>query len=194
MVEGCRELGMEALSLYAFSTENWNRTELEVNTLFRLLSKYIHIEIQEIHEQGIRVTMMGRMKGLPARAAKDLQYCMDLTRENTDMVLNVAVNYGSRTEIADAAQSIAREVKAGALDPEAVDEACVTDHLYTAGLPDPDLLIRTSGELRLSNFMLWQLSYAELVVTDTLWPDFRKEHLYEAIKQYQSRNRRFGGR
>jgi undecaprenyl diphosphate synthase len=194
-VEGCRELeGIEALSLYAFSTENWRRSRTEVSALFRLLSKYIKIELDTIHKEDICVRVMGRRDGLSQRVQADLDYCESLTRENKSMVLNVAINYGSRREIADAAQAIAREVKEGWLEPEAVDEETFARYLYQPDLPDLDLLIRTSGELRLSNFMLWQLSYAEIVATKTLWPDFRKRHLHKAIAEYQARSRRFGGR
>ncbi|GMV93939.1 MAG: isoprenyl transferase [Candidatus Hydrogenedentota bacterium] len=194
VVEACRELGVSVLTLYAFSTENWRRSKLEVDALFRLLSKYIGIELESIHKENIRVSVMGRMDGLPQRAQRDLRHSMELTANNTAMTLNVAINYGARAELADAARAIAREVKAGKLDPDSVDEACVAEHLYVPHLPDPDLLIRTSGEMRLSNFMLWQLSYAEIVAVPTLWPDFRKPHLYAAIAEYQSRQRRFGGR
>jgi undecaprenyl diphosphate synthase len=194
VIEACHQLGVGCLSLYAFSTENWRRSRVEIATLFRLLSKYIHLELDSLHKENVRVTVMGRLEGLPARAQADLQHCMDLTRDNSAMVVNVAINYGARREIADAAQAIARAVRDGILDPEDVDEACVQRHLYAPDLPDPDMLIRTSGELRLSNFMLWQLSYAEIVATPTLWPDFRKEHLHHAIAEYQARERRFGGR
>jgi undecaprenyl diphosphate synthase len=194
VVEACRELGVSVLTLYAFSTENWRRSKWEVDALFRLLSKYIGIELENIHKENVRISVMGRMDGLPQRAQQDLRHAMELTAANTAMTLNVAINYGARAELADAAKTIAREAKAGRLDPESVDEACLARYLYVPQLPDPDLLIRTSGEMRLSNFMLWQLSYAEIVAVPTLWPDFRKPHLYEAIAAYQSRQRRFGGR
>ena len=195
IVEACRELGgVEVLSLYAFSTENWRRTKTEVNALFRLLSRYVNLELENIHKEDIRVTIMGRMDGLPEKAANDLRASMERTRNNRAMRLNVAINYGSRAEIADAAKAIARDARDGKLKPEDVDEALFTRYLYQPDLPDPDVLIRTSGELRLSNFMMWQLSYAEIVATDVLWPDFRKPHLYAAIAEYQSRKRRFGGR
>ncbi|NUM56427.1 MAG: isoprenyl transferase [Candidatus Hydrogenedentes bacterium] len=195
IIEACRELErIEVLSLYAFSTENWRRSKLEVDALFRLLSKYIAIELDAIHKENIRISIMGRMEGLPARAVRDLQHCIDVTRDNTAMTVNVAINYGGRAEIADAAKRIARDAMAGRIKPEDVDESRVAQYLYTPQFPDPDLLIRTSGELRLSNFMLWQLSYAEIVAMPTLWPDFRKPHLYEAIAEYQARQRRFGGR
>lgn len=195
VIEACRELErIEVLSLYAFSTENWRRSKLEVDALFRLLSKYIKIELDAIHRENIRISIMGRMEGLPARAVRDLQHCIDLTRDNTAMTVNVAINYGGRGEIADAAKRIAQDAVAGKVKPEEIDEARFAAYLYTPRFPDPDMLIRTSGELRLSNFMLWQLSYAEIVVLPTLWPDFRKPDLYQAISEFQARQRRFGGR
>jgi len=194
IVEGCREIGIEVVTLYAFSTENWRRSRIEVSALFRLLSKYIKQELENIHKEDIRVSIMGRMDGLPKNVVKDLEYSMDRTVSNKSMVLNVAINYGARAEIADAARAIATEVQQGDLAVDKIDEACVADHLYRPALPDPDLLIRTSGEMRMSNFMLWQLSYTEIVMMKTLWPDFRKSHLRKAIAEYQQRQRRFGGR
>ena len=194
-IEACRELqGVEVLSLYAFSTENWRRSEAEVSALFGLLSKYIHLELENIHKEGIRVRIMGRREGLSERVLSDLEYCEARTRDNRLMTLNVAINYGGRAEIADAARRLAREAAAGALRPEDVDAEAVARRLYVPELPDVDLLIRTSGEMRLSNFMLWQVSYAEIVTLGVLWPDFRKRHLHEAIARYQKRQRRFGGR
>ncbi len=179
VIKACRELeAVEALSLYAFSTENWRRSRFEVSTLFRLLIKYIAIELDELHEQNIRVTVMGRLEDLPERARQDMREAMEKTAGNTALTVNVALNYGARDEIVRAARAIANEAVAGRLDPKDIDDACFAAHLDQPELPDPDLLIRTSGEMRLSNFMLWQLSYAEIVVLSTLWPDFRKEHLY----------------
>jgi len=194
IIEGCRELGVPALTLYAFSTENWRRSKFEVDALFRLMSKYIHKELNEIHKNNIRVGFIGRMEGLPSTAQRDLKTCMETTKDNTAMVCTVALNYGGRAEIVDAAKRIAAEAKAGRLDPPSIDESTFAEHLYQPEFSEVDLLIRTSGEMRLSNFMLWQLSYAEIVVQDTLWPDFRKPHLVDAILEYQQRNRRFGGR
>jgi undecaprenyl diphosphate synthase len=194
VVEACRELGIEVLSLYAFSTENWRRSKVEVNALFRLLSKYIHLELASIHKEDIRIVMMGRSEGLPAKAVADLDHAIGLTKNNQSMIVNVAVNYGARAEIADAAKAIAADVAAGRLRVEDINEDRFARYLYQPALPDPDLLIRTSGEMRLSNFMLWQLSYAEIVPLDVLWPDFRKPHLCAALAEYQSRQRRFGGR
>lgn len=194
-VEACRELQkIEVLSLYAFSTENWSRSAREVGALFRLMSKYIHLELEDLHKEDIRIVFIGRRAGLSERILRDMELCEERTRQNKSMILNVALNYGARAEIADAARSIAAEVQAGRLHIEDIDEACLTSHLYEPDLPDIDLLIRTSGEMRLSNFMLWQMSYGEFVSTKTLWPDFRKRHLRQAVSQYQSRKRRFGGR
>lgn len=194
VIEGCRELGIEVLTLYAFSTENWRRSKREVTALFRLLSKYIRLEIENINKEDIRVTVMGRMEGLGKRVLKDLAHCEELTKNNKSMVANVAINYGGRAEIIDATRQIAAKVRDGRLAVEDIDEACFAQHLYVPELPEPDLLIRTSGEMRLSNFMLWELSYAEIVVVKTLWPDFRKRHLCDAIVTYQARRRRFGAR
>jgi undecaprenyl diphosphate synthase len=193
-IEGCREMGIGVLTLYAFSTENWRRSRFEVNALFRLLSKYVKQELEAIHKEDIRVLIMGRMDGLPKKTVADLQHSMERTANNKSMILNVAINYGGRSEIADAVRAIAKDVQRGAVKLDDVDEACVANHLYRPELPDPDLLIRTSGEMRISNFMLWQLSYTEIVMLKTLWPDFRKSHLRKAIEEYQQRQRRFGGR
>jgi undecaprenyl diphosphate synthase len=194
-VEGCRELEqVKALSLYAFSTENWRRSEQEINALFELLSKYIHLELENIHKEDIRVTIMGRREGLSKRVLDDLEYCAERTRNNQSMILNVGINYGGRAEIADAAQRLAREATAGEIAPGEIDEDAFAKRLYVPELSEVDLLIRTSGEMRLSNFMLWQVSYAEIVSLGVLWPDFRKRHLLQAIERYQRRERRFGGR
>lgn len=193
-IECCREIGIEVLTLYAFSTENWRRSEHEINALFRLLSKYIRLELDALHRENIRITVMGRMEGLAAHVVEDLGYCKELTKANDAMTVNVAINYGGRAEISDAAKRIAVAVRDGSLASDAIDEACFARHLYVSDLPDPDLLIRTSGEVRLSNFMLWQLSYAEIVSMKTLWPDFRRRHLLQAIAAYQGRKRRFGAR
>jgi undecaprenyl diphosphate synthase len=195
IVEAARALErVEVLSLYTFSTENWRRSKTEVNALFALLSKYIRLELENIHKENIRFNVIGRREGLSKKTLRELNWCMDHTRNNTAMVLNLAINYGGRAELADAARAIAEEVQRGELSPAEVDEDCVARHLYAPELPDPDLLIRTAGELRLSNFMMWQLSYAEIVSMDTLWPDFDKDALARSILEYQSRQRRFGGR
>jgi undecaprenyl diphosphate synthase len=194
IIEGGRELGLPAITLYAFSTENWKRSDFEVNALFTLMSKYIHKEIDEIHANNIRVGFLGRWEGLPSRAAEDLRYCLDRTKDNTAMTVNVALNYGGRAEIVDASRALAKDVLAGKVAPDAISEELFAHYLYQPEWAEVDLLIRTSGEMRLSNFMLWELSYAEIVVTPVLWPDFRKPHLCDAIVEYQQRKRRFGGR
>ncbi len=193
-IEACRELGIECLSLYAFSTENWRRSRHEVNALFRLMSKYIYQEIDEIDRNGIRVRFMGRFDGLSQKAVRDLQYCLERTQHNTDMTCCVAINYGGRRELADAAEALARAVQAGELAPEDIDEAKLAAQLYVPEFSEVDLLIRTSGEQRISNFMLWQLSYAEIVTPELLWPDFDKQALCDAIHVFQQRKHRFGGR
>lgn len=195
VIEMTRELGViEALTLYAFSTENWRRSKSEVNALFRLLSKYIRLELDNLHAQNIRVQILGRTDALPKKAQADLRQATERTRDNTAMTLNLAVNYGARTELADAARAIAEKVKDGTLDCAKIDEACVGRHLYAPEFEEVDLLIRTSGEMRVSNFLLWQISYAEIVVTGTLWPDFQKSAYLAALQEYEARSRRFGGR
>ena len=195
VTEACRELGgIESLTLYAFSTENWRRSKMEVTALFRLLSKYIRIEIENLHREGIRLNFVGEIDALPKKLQREMAESEAYTAENSAMVLNIAVNYGARTEIAQACKSIAEDVQSGALKANKITEKTISDRLYYPPSQELDLLIRTSGEYRLSNFMLWQLSYAEIVVTPTFWPDFRKRHLYQAIVEYQSRARRYGGR
>lgn len=194
VIEGCRELGIPALTLYAFSTENWKRSKIEVDALFRLMSKYIHKEIDELDANDVRVGFIGRPEGLPAKACKDLEYCIERTKGNKSLTAMVALNYGGRAELVDASKRIAHAAQDGTLDPDSLDEEAFARYLYAPEYSEVDLLIRTSGEMRLSNFMLWQLSYAEIVVQDTLWPDFSKQSLCDAIYEYQSRSRRFGGR
>lgn len=193
VVESSSRLGVAALSLYAFSTENWKRPRAEVNTLMALLREYLHKEISEIHRNNIRLQILGRYELLPGEVLKDLQDALRLTASNTGMVLNVALNYSARTELVDAFRAILRKVQRGDLSEQAIDERVIAEHLYTHGLADPDLLIRTSGEMRVSNFLLWQIAYAEIWVTDTLWPDFTRRHLYQAILDFQKRERRYGG-
>lgn len=195
VTEACRELhGIRSLTLYAFSTENWNRSKTEVAALFRLLSKYITLELDNLHREDIRVVITGKREGLPAKVARDIDHAIEKTRNNESMILNLAVNYGSRAELTDACKALAAEVRDGKLNPGDITEDRIGEHLYLPEARDVDLLIRTSGESRVSNFMLWQISYAEIVVTSALWPDFRKRHLHKAIAEYQSRKRRFGGR
>lgn len=195
VTEACRATpGIESLTVYAFSTENWRRSKTEVSALFRLLSKYIKLEIDNLHAEDIRVEFMGRKEGLSNKLLDEMAGCEELTKNNKSMLVSMAINYGSRAELVDATKAIAQEVKSGKRSIESIDERTIADHLYIPELQEVDLLIRTSGEMRLSNFMLWQLSYSELVVTKTLWPDFRKRHLFKAIHEYQTRNRNFGGR
>jgi len=193
-VETCTRLGIQALTLYAFSVENWKRPRAEVDTLWRLLRVYLRRELPEILSNGIRFTCMGRLDGLPPQVRQELQNTIDATAHNNGMRLNVAINYSGRAELVDAINAIVEDARLeGRLRDLRVDEEAIASRLYTADLPDPDLLIRTSGEMRVSNFLLWQIAYAELYVTDTLWPDFRRADLMHAILDYQKRDRRFGG-
>src|SRR4051812_2132628 len=178
--EGCR-LGLEQLTLYCLSVENWKRPPRELKFLMRLLRHFLIVERAELMEQNVRVTMVGRREGLPPVVLGEFDRTTEMTAGNTGMVLCLAVNYGGRSEIADAARAIAQAVRAGRLDPDSIDESTIESALYTAGMPEPDLLIRTAGEMRVSNFLLWQISYAELWVTDALWPDFRAPDLHAAI-------------
>jgi undecaprenyl diphosphate synthase len=191
-IRTCRKLGIRYLTLYAFSVENWARPKHEVEALMTLLKKFLRGEEHELHENRVRLRATGRLSDLPKSVKRELNRVIQATEHYKDNTLVLALSYGGRTEIAHAAREIARKAKAGLLDPDSVDEATVAAHLYTPDIPDPDLMIRTSGELRLSNFLLWQLSYAELYVTDTLWPDFREEHFVKAIEEYARRSRRFG--
>jgi undecaprenyl diphosphate synthase len=190
--EGCR-IGLGQLTLYCLSIENWKRPPRELMFLLRLFRHFLVAERAELMEQNVRLTMIGRLEGLPAQVLGELDRTVRQTAENTGMTLCLAVNYGGRTEIADAARRIAVEAKAGSLDPERVDESLFASYLGTAGMPDPDLMIRTAGELRVSNFLLWQISYAELYVTDVLWPDFRGDDLLSACRAFAARQRKFGG-
>ncbi len=186
------QLGVKYLTLYTFSTENWNRPKAEVDGLMELLVENIVKETPTFHKNNIRFTTIGDNSLLPERALRKLEECIADTAKNTGMTLVLALSYSSRWEITDAVRKIAEKVKSGELNVEDIDDQVVSDNLTTAGIPDPELLIRTSGELRLSNYLLWQMAYTELYFTDTLWPDFREESLYEAIVDYQKRERRFG--
>lgn len=192
VVEGALEVGLEALSLFAFSQENWQRPPMEITALMSLLEEYIQSETDELSKQGVRVRVLGDLERLnkPARAAVDR--VMSQTEGNSKLTLNLFISYGSRAEMARAAKLIAEDVAAGRLKPEDVDEAAFASRLYTDGCPDPDLLIRTSGEQRISNFLLWQVAYAELFISPVLWPDWSRANLYEAILDFQQRDRRFG--
>jgi undecaprenyl diphosphate synthase len=190
--EGCR-LGLDQLTLYCLSVENWKRPPRELKFLMRLLRHFLVVERAELMEQDVRLAMIGRREGLPDDVLAQLDRTIGETAANRGMTLCLAVNYGGRTELADAARRIAAEARSGQLDPDQVDERTVAAYLATAGMPDPDLLVRTAGELRVSNFLLWQISYAELWVTDVLWPDFRAADLHAAILAYAGRQRTYGG-
>jgi undecaprenyl diphosphate synthase len=187
------ELKLKVLTLYAFSVENWKRPRTEINTLMRLLREYLRKELKTLMKNNIRFQAIGRWRELDERVVEDLQWAMHETRFNTGLVFNIALNYGGRTELVDSFREIYRELAGNGRDPDRITEETISQHLYTSGQPDPDLLIRTSGELRISNFLLWQIAYAEIWVTDVLWPDFRKQHLFEAIIDFQKRERRYGG-
>lgn len=190
---GCLEAGVEHLTLYAFSKENWQRPPDEVKALMGLLDRFLAERTAEIMERNIRLRAIGHLQDLPDKARRRLDEAMARSAGNTALTLTLALSYGARTEITDAARALAREVRDGTLDPEAISEDSISSRLYTAGQPDPDVLIRTSGEMRISNFLLWQLSYTEIVVTSKLWPDFTKEDVFAAIREYAGRHRRFGG-
>ena len=186
------ELGIEALTLYAFSTENWKRPRDEVGTLFSLVVEYFNREISELHEKGVRIRVLGDISCVPQKARAALMRAEDMTHDNRGLKLNLAINYGARAELVRAAKALAEDVSNGGMAPDAIDEAAVSSRLYTSGQPDVDLLIRTGGEMRLSNFLLYQSAYAELLFTDTLFPDFDKAHYLDAIREFQGRSRRFG--
>jgi len=189
VVETSARLGIGVLTLYAFSVENWKRPRAEVNTLMLLLKRYIRLELSTLLRNNIRFQVVGRSDELAPDVQAELQMGISKTQANTGMLFNIALNYGGRAEIVDAAR---RAIEAG-VRPDDLDERRFSDFLYTAGQPDPDLLIRTSGEMRISNFLLWQIAYSEIWVTETLWPDFRRRHLLEAVMAYQKRDRRYGG-
>jgi undecaprenyl diphosphate synthase len=193
IVDTSARLGLKALTLYAFSTENWKRPPLEVSALMRMLRRYLRKEIEEIDRQQIRFQAIGRISGLDSAVQKDLAWAAERTKCNKGMVLSVALNYGGRAEIADAGQAAAKQVLESGKNIEAEDwEKLIEQNLYTQGLPELDLLVRTSGEMRVSNFLLWQVAYSEIYVTKTLFPDFRRKDLVEAVLDYQKRHRRFG--
>jgi undecaprenyl diphosphate synthase len=185
-VETCARMGVRALTLYAFSVENWKRPRLEVETLWRLLRIYLRAELPEMHRHDIRFTAIGRLDALPSYVREELNDVIASTSRNRGMQLNLAINYGGRAELVDAVRALVE-------DGAEITESAISERLYTAGMPDPDLLIRTSGEMRVSNFLLWQIAYAELYVTETLWPDFSRTELLRAVLDYQKRDRRFGG-
>jgi len=199
IIETCARLHLPALTLYAFSMENWRRPKAEIDFLMRLLRQYLRKELPVIHRNNIRLRIIGRIEQLPEEVQADMAKGVALTAQNSGMILTVALNYGARAELVDAFNAILDRLRKkaangnGALANFRVDEETIAENLYTAGLPDPDLLIRTSGEMRISNFLLWQIAYAEIYVTETLWPDFRRAELYAALADYQKRERRYGG-
>ncbi len=192
VVEACAELNISFLTLYAFSTENWNRPKREVELLMKLLVSSLKKEIKTLQDNEIKLTAIGNLDTLPKKVYKELLEVIDKTKDNTNMTLTLALSYGSREELVKTVKEISLKVKNNLISRDAIDESVINNHLYTRNLPDVDLLIRTSGEQRISNFLLWQLAYAELYFTDTLWPDFTKTHLIEALLNYQNRKRRFG--
>lgn len=193
VMEACKELGVDYLTLYAFSSENWNRPESEIEALMALLDRFLDEKAAELHKQNVRLQAIGQLERLPPPTRERLQRIIADTAANDSLTLVLALSYGSREEIAHAARSIAADAVAQKIDPAEINPELFSSRLYTAGIPDPDLMIRTSGEMRLSNFLLWQLSYAELVIVKKYWPDFRQGDLFAAIEEYKKRHRRFGG-
>ena len=192
IVTECAKLKLDALTLYSFSTENWTRSPDEVQFLMELYVEYLIAEREELCDNNIRFMQIGRRKGLPTSVLNELDQTIAVTAKNTGLTLALALNYGSRLEITDACRAIAQKVKQGSIDPEAITEHTISEHLYTAGMPDPDLLIRTAGEMRLSNYLLWQISYAEFYSAPMCWPDFHVPQLHDAFRAYASRKRKFG--
>ena len=192
IIEASAKLGIEFLTLYAFSTENWNRPKLEVETLMRVLINSLKKELKTLQKNNIKLNAIGNLEQLPKSAQKELLDVIDKTKDNTQMTLTLALSYGSREELVSAVRNICSKVKNNIISIDTIDDSIINEHLYTRNLPDVDLLIRTSGEHRISNFLLWQIAYAELYFTDILWPDFKEQDLYEAIVSYQKRERRFG--
>lgn len=193
VIEACVELGIPVLTLYAFSTENWKRPSLEVQGLFRLMDVTLRRERDELNANGVKIKHIGVTEGLPDFLVKTLRETEEMTKDNTTLLVNIAINYGGRNELVRAIRSISAKVAAGQISPDEIDEELVKAHLDTNGLPDPDLLIRTGNEWRISNFLLWQIAYTEIYVTPTLWPDFTKKEFLLALLDYQHRERRFGG-
>jgi undecaprenyl diphosphate synthase len=194
IVKRSSTLGVKHLTVYAFSTENWKRSAEEVSGIFKLLIVYVDRELAELHANNVKVRILGEYRDLPAGAVRSLEKSLKATKNNTGLRFNIALNYGSRAEMLAAARSLAADVGNGSLEVSDIDESSFSDRLYTRGIPDPDLVIRTSGEKRLSNYLLWQSAYSEFVFTDVLWPDFTPGEYEKAIEEYQNRKRRFGGR
>jgi undecaprenyl diphosphate synthase len=193
IVDSAARLGAKALTLYAFSTENWKRPEDEIKALMRMLIRYLNNELEKVHKQGIRFQAIGRLEALSPKVRKEILRAMEVTKNNKEMTLSVALNYGGRAEIVDACRAAAEKILQNGADPEKITEETIAENLYTRGLPEVDLMIRTSGEFRISNFLLWQLAYSEIYVTPTLFPDFRLKDFLEAVLDFQRRERRFGG-
>jgi len=192
VVEACGELGIKVLTLYTFSKENWRRPKNEISGLWKLLIQSVRREVPELKEKNVQLKTIGVLDDLPLTARQGVKYAIRELRDNTGLIINLALSYSSRLEISNAVKTIAKKAVNGEINPEKIDEQLVSDHLYTVDLPDPDLLIRTSGENRISNFLLWQIAYSELFITKILWPDFRKKEFFEAILSFQQRERRYG--
>lgn len=192
VTESCAQLGVKYLTLYAFSTENWNRPSSEINGLMKLLVQALRNEADRLNKNDIKLITIGQIERLPSKCQRQLQEVKDLTKDNTRMQLCLALSYSGRWDITEAVKHIAQDVKSGDLEPEKIDDQLISSYLSTAAIPDPDLIIRTSGEYRISNFLLWQLAYSELYITETYWPDFRRDELYDGIISFQKRDRRYG--
>ena len=192
IVETCAEIGVKYLTLYTFSTENWKRPKDEVSTLMRLLLRSLKDRLDELDKNDIKLTCIGNIESLPSVVQRQLLEDIERTKNNKRMTLNLALSYSGRWELLEAVKNISNDIKAGKISADEITEKCISDHLTTKNIPDPELLIRTSGEFRVSNFLLWQIAYSEFVILDVYWPDFSRKHLYDAIKQYQKRERRFG--
>lgn len=192
IVRAAKNLGIKVLTLYAFSTENWNRPQKIVNGLMGLIEEYVDLKTDQMHKEGVKARVIGRSEGLPPKVRAKLRHMEEKTAGNTSLMVNFAVNYGGRAEIVDAVKKICEDTKRNALDPGKISEENFSDYLYTRGLPDPDILIRTSGEMRVSNFLLWQISYSEIYVTPKLWPDFQAKDLEKAVLDYRARERKYG--
>ena len=192
IVRTCREVGISILTLYAFSTENWQRPKSEVIALMAILKKFLKSELKEMMDNNIRLNAIGQIESLPENVQQTLHHTMSLTKKNKGMLFNIALSYGGRSELLMMVREIAQKAKDGKIDPDSITPEVISNHLYTSGMPDPDLLIRTSGEYRISNFLLWQIAYSEIFITNTLWPDFSKDEFLHILKDYQQRERRFG--
>ncbi len=193
IVKACVELNIQVLTVFAFSTENWRRPQNEVNYLMDLLIEFLNKELQELHENDIRINILGDYSYLPQKCVEGIEHALQITSQNQKLTFNLAINYGSRTEILQAVKRLGQEMIDGKINMDEITEDVFSSYLYTHTIPDPDLLIRTAGEMRVSNFLLWQIAYTELWITDVTWPEFNREHLMQAIKEYQKRDRRFGG-